>query len=310
MFPEWDVIYLSHFHIKSIRKHTIKNKQMKTIKLIFTAIILSTIFVSCSSDDDNDIIANPMEGFNLVTSFDANNHSIELYSKKNDFNIGFNEVYIRIKDIATKSYVSQSEISWMPMMHMTQMEHSCPKSTLTVTEDKTVSKGFMVFQMPGNADEYWDITITYTINGEEFTAKKTIDVISPADGKQKISTFMGSDGTRYVLTMTAPTEPKVAVNDFTAMLFKMENMMTFPVVENYKIIVDPRMPGMGNHSSPNNEDLSYDAALKMYKGKLSLTMTGYWKINLKLLNESQEVLKGEDVTVDNLESSLFFEIEF
>lgn len=282
---------------------------MKTIKLIFTVIMLSTIFVSCSSDDD-EMIVNPMEGFNLVTSFDANNHSIELYSKKNDFSIGYNEVYIRIKDMATKNYVSQSEISWMPMMHMTQMEHSCPKSTLTVTEDKTVSKGFLVFQMPGNADEYWDLTITYKINGEEFTTKKTIDVISPADGKQKVNTFMGSDGTRYILTMAGPVDPKVAVNDFSAMLFKMENMMTFPVVENYKITVDPRMPSMGNHSSPNNEDLSYDSASKMYNGKLSLTMTGYWKINLKLLNESQEVLKGEDVTTDNLESSLFFEIEF
>jgi hypothetical protein len=282
---------------------------MKTVKLIFIAIILSISFVSCSSDDD-EMIINPMEGFNLVTSFDANNHSVELYSKSSDFTIGYNEIYVRIKDIVTKNYVSHSEISWMPMMHMTQMEHSCPKSTLTVTEDTTISKGFVVFQMPGNTNEYWDLTINYKVDGQEFTTTKTIDVISPADGKQKVSTFMGSDSTRYILTMTGPAEPKVAINDFTAMLFKMENMMTFPVVENYKITVDPRMPGMGNHSSPNNEDLSYDTASKMYKGKLSLTMTGYWKINLKLLNESQEVLKGEDITTDNLESSLFFEIEF
>ncbi len=120
---------------------------------------------------------------------------------------------------------------------------------------------------------------------------------------------MGSDDSRYILAMM-PMEPKVAVNDFSAVLFKMENMMTFPLVENYKVVIDPRMPSMGNHSSPNNEDLGYDAASKTYKGKLSLTMTGYWKINLKLMNDSGEVLKGEDITEENEDSSLFFEIEF
>lgn len=70
------------------------------------------------------------------------------------------------------------------------------------------------------------------------------------------------------------------------------------------------MPGMGNHSSPNNVDLTFDATSKMYKGKLSLTMTGYWKINLKLMNAADEILKGENVTEENESSSLFFEIEF
>ncbi len=74
--------------------------------------------------------------------------------------------------------------------------------------------------------------------------------------------------------------------------------------------MDPRMPGMGNHSSPNNEDLIFDTSSDTYMGKLSLTMTGYWKINLKLENEVGEVLKGEDITEENESSSLFFELEF
>ncbi|MCF6308613.1 MAG: hypothetical protein L3J09_11775, partial [Flavobacteriaceae bacterium] len=71
-----------------------------------------------------------------------------------------------------------------------------------------------------------------------------------------------------------------------------------------------RMPSMGNHTSPNNEDLTYNSASKMYDGKLSLTMTGYWKLNLILQNENNEVLKGEEVTEENESSSLYLEIEF
>jgi len=87
-------------------------------------------------------------------------------------------------------------------------------------------------------------------------------------------------------------------------------MMTFPVVEDYTIALDPRMPGMGNHSSPNNTDLSYSLSDDMYHGDLSLTMTGYWVLNLKLLNANDDVLKGEDVTDENTQSSLYLELEF
>ena len=70
------------------------------------------------------------------------------------------------------------------------------------------------------------------------------------------------------------------------------------------------MPSMGNHGSPNNTDLIQSSIGNFYEGKLSLTMTGYWKINMQLLNASGEILKGEAVTAENEASSLFFEIEF
>jgi hypothetical protein len=90
----------------------------------------------------------------------------------------------------------------------------------------------------------------------------------------------------------------------------MENMMSFPVVEDYTITLDPRMPGMGNHSSPNNTDLTYRSADGTYQGNLSLTMTGYWVLNLKLLDATDTVLKGETVTEENPQSSLYLELEF
>ncbi|MCB4234160.1 hypothetical protein LDL59_00990 [Kaistella anthropi] len=93
-------------------------------------------------------------------------------------------------------------------------------------------------------------------------------------------------------------------------VWKMQDMMTFPVVNGYTVKIDPRMPGMGNHGSPNNVNATQTSAGKLYNGKLSLTMTGYWKINLQLANAAGTVLKGEEVTEQNPESSLFFEIEF
>ena len=113
-----------------------------------------------------------------------------------------------------------------------------------------------------------------------------------------------------MVAYVAPQNPKVATNAISVGVYKMQDMMTFPVVNNFKIKMDPRMPSMGNHGSPNNTDLTQSTTDGFYNGKLSLTMTGYWKINLQLLNASDNVLKGEPVTTENPASSLFLEIEF
>ncbi len=136
----------------------------------------------------------------------------------------------------------------------------------------------------------------------------TITVMQNA--KQSVTSFMGTDGSRYIIALVEPKTPKIAINNMTVGLYKMETMMSFPVVENYKITLDPRMPGMGNHSSPNNTDLTFKAEDAMYHGNLSLTMTGYWVLNLKLLNTQNEVLKGEDITTEITQSSLYLELEF
>lgn len=72
----------------------------------------------------------------------------------------------------------------------------------------------------------------------------------------------------------------------------MQDMMNFPVVDGYTVKLDPRMPSMGNHSSPNNVNATQSAAGKLYNGKLLLTMTGYWKLNIQLAKPDGTVVKG------------------
>ena len=283
---------------------------MKLLKYILPILFVTT-FVSCSSDDDDNTTdpVSEVEGLNLVQQISNDTHTIELFTKNGELEQGYNEITIRIKDKASNEFVENAMFMWMPMMHMTEMSHSGPKSELVkVTGKETIYSGYIIFQMAENADEGWDLTFNYTINGENFEAVGDISV--PASDKQIVTTFMGTDQVKYILAFVAPTNPEVAINDMTIGLYKMENMMSFPVVENYKVMLDPRMPSMGNHTSPNNENLMYNSASKMYDGKLSLTMTGYWKLNLMLQNENGEVLYGEEVTDENESSSLYLEIEF
>ena len=283
---------------------------MKTsIKYIVALFAMASTFVSCS-DNENDVTpVNDLAGITKIQEITNDTHTIELYSNKAALEQGYNDISLRIKNNATNAYEKNAAVSWKPLMHMTSMMHACPYSAVEkVTENGTLYKGYIMFQMAQNATEYWDLKITYTISGTEYSATSVIDV--PATTKRRVTTFMGSDNVKYLVALVDPTTPKVAINDLKIGVWKMESMMNFPVVDGYTVKIDPRMPSMGNHSSPNNVNATQSLAGGLYNGKLSMTMSGYWKINLQLANALGTVLKGEEITTSVEASSIFFEIEF
>lgn len=271
-------------------------------------LFLVTITFSCSSNDD-DVVINEVKDLKMVQEITNDSHAIELYTETGNFTLGYNKISLRLKNKTTNQYIENASLTWKPVMHMTTMMHSCPFSTISKEIGmNTVYSGYVVFQMPDNEMEKWDMHIDYKIDGVDYTAESVIAV--PNSAKKRVSVVTGADNKRYIVALIEPNKPEVKTNDIVMGVFTMESMMSFPEVENFKINLDPRMPSMGNHSSPNNQDLMYDSASKLYKGKLSLTMTGYWKLNLMLRNQVNEVLKGEAVTAENEGSTLFLELEF
>ena len=289
-----------------------KIKKMKTLKFLAVA-SLTLLVLSCKKDKliTIPVEANPTEtsGLIKVTEVVNSTHTIELFTKSGDFKTGYNELFLRFKNTSTQAYESNLTMSVKPMMHMTSMTHSCPVSNFEKTENKTnLYNGYVVFQMASNAAEYWDFKIDYSISGVDYTATKQITVINSA--KRRVTTFTGTDNVKYILALVNPESPKVGINDIQAMLFKMESMSSYPAVNGFSVNIDPRMPSMGNHGSPNNVHLVQTNNSGRYNGKLSLTMTGYWVINLQVLNENQQVLKGELIEGSVDASSIFFELEF
>lgn len=279
---------------------------MKFLRIL--PLVIVTIFASCTSNND----VTPVDELDGLTKFKEitnTTHTIELYKHMSGLEQGYNEIALKIKDKTTNQYITNATVTWMPLMHMMTTTHSCPKSPVTkISTDGSVYEGYIVFTMAQNTTEYWDLKIDYTINGTAYSMTSVVDV--PASAKQRVTTFTGSDNVKYVVAYVDPHHPKVGINDMVAGVWKMQDMMNFPVVDNYKLKIDPRMPSMGNHSSPNNVDLTQTVTGDLYNGKLSLTMTGLWKINLQLVNASGTVLKGETITDLVPASSIYFEIEF
>ncbi|MFD2550598.1 hypothetical protein ACFSQP_02095 [Bizionia sediminis] len=281
------------------------------LKFIIPALFIALLFSACSEDDTtNDTPTfNELTGLNKVQDLTNSTHTIELYNATGRFYTGYNEISLRIKDNATNSYVKNAAITWMPVMQMPTMQHSCPKTNpVKALGKETVYTGNIVYQMAFTDGSGWSLTVNYTINGMDYTVTAPITVMQSS--KQNVASVLGSDNKRYVVAMIAPKNPIIGNNELVVGLYQMENMMTFSEVPDYSLTLDPRMPGMGNHSSPNNTSLVFNSADKQYYANLSLTMTGYWVLNLQLLDSEGNVLKGEPVTLENTQSSLYLELEF
>jgi|ERR1035437_5570410 hypothetical protein len=281
--------------------------------IFFTIIALTVLFTSCEKDDVK--VVTPEEevsGFNKLQEFTQGDYTFSVYKKDTgNLAVGYNEVYIQLKNKTTGKYIEDATLSWNPLMHMAMMSHACPYSSITkVSGTKTLYKGYFIFIMASNATEYWEIAYNYT-NGKDTIVKASSQItVNSAVGRVHYKSFKGVDNTSYFLALVEPKSPKVGTNDITAYLYKKVDMYTFTPVSNYTVEIDPRMPDMENHTSPSNVNLTYDSTTGLYKGKLNLTMTGYWKINLIVRDASNVIQKGESITGTTTASSSYFELEF
>src|SRR5699024_1883149 len=274
-----------------------------------TLFIFFTFFIiSCSSDDDLNIDnIDETENLHLIKSFDDQNYTLELFSSTEKLTVGYNQIYLRLTD-KNGNYIENASIDWKPMMTMNMEDmthqHSSPFSEITKAEDKqTLFEGYIVFTMPSDGENnYWELNLNFSVENENVELKEKVEVISTESDYHKVYTSkMGEDEVNYLLALVEPTTPEIGTNDIVVALFKSTENDEFPIVDDYQIKVDPRMPGMGNHSAPGNEDMTQKED-GFYHGKVGFSMSGYWKINLLLENQSGTKVAGNSITEDQPES--------
>lgn len=284
-------------------------------KYIRPLLFLSIVFLQMSCDGSDVTEQTPeseVAQLYRIDSLNTGDYTFFIYKKTTEnLVVGYNPVFIQLKNNITGKYVEDAELSWKPLMHMTTTSHACPYSAISkVPDTKTLYQGYFIFIMASDDTEFWEISYNY-INGTDTLAKAANrPVVVNSSGKIHYKSFIGTDDEFYFLALVDPIKPKVGTNDLTAHLYKKVDRFTFIPVENYNIEIDPRMPDMDNHSSPNNVNLVHSSTDKIYKGKVNLTMTGYWKINLVVRDANNVIIKGEEISSVKASSSIFFELEF
>lgn len=261
---------------------------MKPIFKILTLVGIIAFIFSCKKnnttpDEETGPTVNPTA--NLVqigeTYIIGAKAKAVIYSTK-PFETGYNDIYVALYDSVDGSKLSNGHFDILPMMDMGMMQHSCPVEN---TEDTTTTNGYfksaVVFIMPGNATQ-WSLNLNFHNhkNNLEGTGILGVNVNSSSPNKL-VSTVLPLDSNSSVfISLVGLSNPQVGTNDFEITLHKKSNMMSFPAIDNYSVEIVPEMPSMG-HGSPNNVNPILTSN-GHYVGKVNFTMTGLWRVNLKL----------------------------
>jgi hypothetical protein len=277
------------------------------------AAILCSVAGSCTLDKTDyevEIERDTTEYFEFkeVTSVSKGNYKISIEALNGTFYKGYNEVRLKISNIQTNANIETSEVTFLPIMtDAEEKDSSCPHSyNLVYKKEEKYYSGYSVFTSESNPMETWHLHLQFTADGQEFSVIHPISVHEQTNKNLNMTSFTGTDGEQYFIALISPQKPNVSENKLVAGIYKYlrptednSSPFSYTVVNNHKLLLDPRMPepSMGNHSSPNNQDLTQQSD-GLYHGVVNYTMTGNWTLNFILLDSNEKVIKGTEVSTD------------
>ncbi|MBR5936118.1 MAG: FixH family protein [Bacteroidaceae bacterium] len=242
-------------------------------------------------------------------------YNVYAYTKSGSFHNGYNDIYFVATKKKNGNYIKNFDITALkPVMLMVKMnmKHSTPVSAGVSSFNGNylaVKRGWISFVMNTSDAGSWTLAFDYSILGSKGTTSETdITVDALPAGQAWIKSFKVGDDT-YYLSLVNPLDSKTGKNTVTAYVSKKSTPATTPyslAQEQFEIEIDPRMPDMGNHTSPDNVALTLQSD-GSYQGTLNLTMTGRWRIHLTVKDAQGKVVAGGDELSDGY-SSLYWEI--
>ena len=308
---------------------------MKKVIFFITAVCLA--MMSCKkekTDYEAELAPEVTEHFEFKEAASANSgvYKISIEALNGTFYKGYNEIRLKITNTATKANVAATAMNFLPIMTLTDGSTiSCPhRYELLPKPNENYLSGYAVFSKESTANENWQLYLNFTIANQTYSVQQIVVVKEQANKNLSMTTFTGKDEEFYVIALVSPQKPKIAENQLVAGIYKYtkpngppsanfpdHSQFSFIEAKDYTLQLDPRMPepSMGNHSSPNNKDMTQQTD-GLYHGVVNYTMTGNWTLNLIMLNQNGKILKGTQVSDDftpgvpGAKSDLFIDILF
>lgn len=249
------------------------------------AVLLHLLLLNACKKEENNNPAYPIPGsLKLLAGGYANGSAtrVDIYAADSFF-VGYNDLYIALYDSSGNERVTNAQITLTPLMSMMGgMSHTCPVENPASNQAKEgLFHCAAVYIMPSSTGNTWalNVNISNNENGLSGTVAFNIRVVTPTVTSMK-SLIAKDDSTKLFVSIVNPLTPVVGTNEFEITIHKKGSMMSFPACDEYTTEVNPQMLSMG-HGSPLNENPTLTAN-GHYKGNLNFTMSGDWRVYLKL----------------------------
>ena len=235
-------------------------------------------------------------------------YNIFAYTRNGSFHNGYNEIFFVATKRSTGNYIKDFEVKNIsPLMHMVKMDkyHSTPTGPAAERFDNdilAVKRSWVSFLMNTSEAGSWTLSYDALVLGkEEKIEKQDIVVDALPNGQAWLKSFKVGDD-NYFLSLVNPNDWKTGTNTIKAYISKKSDPITTPyalATETFTVEIDPRMPDMGNHTSPDNTPLvkQRDGS---YQGTINLTMTGLWRIHFTVKDAQGNIVAGGEEELSSL----------
>jgi len=244
---------------------------------------------------DTLVIVKPdVEGLTKIAEVELNNinTNVGIYAR-GELVTGYNTLYFAATDPETGNVIDDGHFEVSPMMKMDAgHEHGTPvlNEVLSTVDEKSLYKMGVYFVMSSMGGQ-WRLDFEFHNHAESGHQESTVNVEVAEPSDRNSGNFMAMDDSSMLFACWVMEEdPIVGMNDFTMAIFERENMMTWTPVNDINIRIEPEMPTMG-HGSPGNVNPT-SIGSGQYKGEVNFTMTGYWKVNIEMTRNSNQVSNG------------------
>lgn len=310
---------------------------MKKVKGLFLTVVVAAL-TACNSNDDGVQAGIEIPGITITDDIDCcsaeealqvyrflqtvkivpelqtevdGKYNVFGYTKTGGFHTGYNEIYFVATKKATGNYIKNFDVTGItPLMHMVKMDmyHSTPVGPDAASFNDgylAVKRTWVSFVMNTSEAGSWTLSYDALVLGKTGgIEKRDLVVDALPDGQAWLKSFKVGNDT-YYLSVVNPNEWQTGTNTITAYVSKKSEKATVPYAlaeAQYTIDIDPRMPDMGNHTSPDNKALVRQAD-GSYVGTINLTMTGLWRIHLTVRDAQGNVVAGGEEL-----SSLYWDV--
>lgn len=315
-------------------------------KVLFLVMIALVSLTSCNSNDDVDnggiqipgitfdgdidccSAEEALQVFNFLKtkkqipefSLDVEGlYDVTAYSDNGSFHTGYNDIYFIATKRSSGNYIKEFHVTNVaPLMTMDmgkmKMQHSTPVASAVEYANinySAVKHGWFSFLMSSTESDFWELSFDVNVLGKTASLKDVRFTVDALPSEQSwLKSFKIGDKSYYI-SLVNPDLWQTGVNDIRAYVSEASNPRTDPFPQSddtFVIEIDPRMPDMGNHTSPDNVALTRQAD-GSYKGVVNLTMTGRWRIHLTVKDANGNVVYGgEDQLDGNGLSTLYWDV--
>lgn len=265
--------------------------------------------VECCSVEEARIIYNFLKKVKEVPALGDTidgTYRLSAYTYDGTFHTGYNDIWFVVTKLKNANYVKEYTLGNItPLMTMQMasgmtMRHSTPVGGDAAAEadvPQALKHTWISFLMATSDAGKWEVDYSLDILGRGAQEiHKTPDVESLPSGQAWLKSFKTAGGDTYYLSLVSPDHWQTGSNAIRAYVSKKSSPATDPYLlskEEFTIGIDPRMPDMGNHTSPDNTPLTLQDD-ESYLGTVNLTMTGLWRIYLTVSDSQGNIIAGGD----------------